>query len=123
MERRNFLLAGAAAVAGCVGGRATKTNPFEQGSSATSITITVTNRNFNQATLETLGRVQRRLGIVGGNAGQSFNVPWPADGNLRIRIDLLAGGGRYTTNAVSLRAGDTAYLTIENPVQRSLLRR
>ena len=123
MERRNFLLAGAAAVAGCVGGRATKANPFEQGSSATSITITVTNRNFNQATLETLGRVQRRLGIVGGNAGQSFTVPWPADGNLRIRIDLLAGGGRYTTNAVSLRAGDTAYLTIENPVQRSLLRR
>ncbi len=122
MERRNFLLAGAAAVAGCMGRPATKPNPFEQGSGATSIRIDVTNRNFNQATLETLGRVQRRLGIVGGHARQSFNVPWPADGNLRIRIDLLAGG-RYTTNAVSLKAGDTAYLTIENPVQRSLLRR
>jgi hypothetical protein len=122
MERRNFLLAGAAAVAGCMGGPATKANPFEQGSGATSIRIDVTNRNFNQATLETLGRVQRRLGIVGGHARQSFNLPWPADGNLRIRIDLLAGG-RYTTNSVSLKPGDTAYLTIENPVQRSLLRR
>ncbi len=122
MERRNFLLAGAAAVAGCMGGPATKANPFEEGSGATSIGIDVQNRNFNQATLETLGRVQRRLGIVGGHARQRFTVPWPADGNLRIRIDLLAGG-RYTTNSVSLKPGDTAYLTIENPVQRSLLRR
>lgn len=122
MERRNFLLAGAAAVAGCMGGAATKANPFEEGTNATSIRIDVTNRNFNQATLDTLGAVQRPLGVVGGNARRNFTLPWPADGNLRIRIDLLAGG-RYTTNSVSLQRGDTAYLTITNPVQRSLLRR
>ncbi|MDE0082238.1 MAG: hypothetical protein OXT72_06285 [Gammaproteobacteria bacterium] len=121
MERRTFLLAGAAAATGCMR-QATKANPFEDGAGATSIRVDVENRNFNQATLETLGTVQRRLGIVGGHARQRFTLAWPADGNLRIRIDLLAGA-RYTTNSVSLKRGDAAYLTIENPVQRSYLRR
>ena len=104
-------------------GQAKRTNPFEVGGTGPrSIRVEVVNRNFNQATLETLGTVQRRLGIVGGHARQSFSLSWPADGDLRIRIDLLAGS-RHTTNTVSYKAGDTAYLTIENPVQRSFLRR
>ena len=122
MERRTFLLAGAIAIGGCARSAAIRPNPFEGESGGGSIRVAVENRNFNQATLEALGPVQRRIGIVGGLARQNFTLPWPTDGDLRIRIDLLAGD-RYTTNPVALRGGDTAYLTIGNPVQRSFLRR
>ncbi len=121
MQRRTFLLAGAAVAAGCMR-PATKPNPFESGPGATTIRIDVDNRNFNQATLRALGPVQRRLGVVPGHAGQRFSLAWPTAADLRIRIDLLAGG-RYTTNAVSLTPGDTAFLTVGNPVERSFLRR
>lgn len=122
MKRRTFLLAGASVIGGCARSAAMRPNPFEGDSGGGGIGVAVENRNFNQATLEALGPVQRRIGIVGGLARQNFTLPWPTDGDLRIRIDLLAGG-RFTTNPVSLRGGDTAHLTIENPVQRSLLRR
>ncbi|MDE2793933.1 MAG: hypothetical protein OXL34_03855 [Gemmatimonadota bacterium] len=122
MKRRTFLLAGAAALGACARSPVIRPNPFEGGSASGNIRIAVENRNFNQATLESLGPVQRRIGIVGGLARREFTLPWPTDGDLRIRIDLLAGG-RFTTNRVALKGGDTAYLTIENPVQRSLLRR
>ena len=121
MKRRTFLVAGAAALAGCMN-RATRTNPFERGPGATTVRVDVENRNFNQATIHAEGAMQRRLGIVGGNTRETFSLPWPADGDLRVRIDILAGT-QFTTNSVGLKPGDTAYLLIENPVYRSFLRR
>ena len=122
MKRRTFLLAAAVAVMGCATGQPDRRNPFERGEETRSIRVSVVNRNFNQATLYALGPSQRRLGVVSGNGSQSFYLPWPADGDLRVRIDVLAGE-EFTTNSVSLRAGDTAHLSIENPLYRSLLRR
>lgn len=122
MRRRMFLLGAVVAVAGCVG-RATRSNPFDGGGTGSrSIRVEAVNRNFNQATLEALGPVQRRLGIVPGNGRRTFTLTWPAENELRIRIDLLAGD-RATTNPISIKPGETAYLTVQNPVYRSLLRR
>lgn len=99
-------------------------DPFEGGGTAasTSIRIEVANNNFNEATVRAVGRTERRLGTVPGNGQESFRLQWPAVDDLRIRIDILAGD-RYTTNRVTVSPGETVFLTIENPIYRSLLRR
>ena len=122
LKRRAFLLSLAAAATGCVMRRPERENPFERGEGSKTVRVSAVSRNFNQATLYALGPTRRRLGVVPGNGDRSYHLPWPADGNLRVRIDVLAGA-EFTTNAVSLQAGDTAHLTIESPLYRSLLRR
>ena len=99
-------------------------DPFEGGGEAasTSIRINVENHNFNEATVRAVGRTERRLGTVPGNGNQSFTMAWPAVNDLRIQIDILAGD-RYTTNRVTVAPGESVYLTIANPIYRSLLRR
>lgn len=122
MRRRTFLLTVAAAASGCTLRPRQRPNPFDARAGANSITIDVVNRNFNQATLVSLRPVRRRIGIVGGNSSRSFNFAWSSGNQLRIHIDLLAGGSA-TTNPISIEPGETAYLVVENPVNRSLLRR
>lgn len=109
------------ALTGCAGA-AERSNPFDRGAAARSIRINVVNNNFNEATLRAVSRTERRLGVVPGNGRESFTVAWPTVDDLRIRIDLLAGD-EILTNRVSVGPGDTAYLTITNPLYRSLLRR
>ena len=121
MQRRTFLLTVAAAAAGCTMRPQRRPNPFGEGA-ANSIKIDVVNRNFNQATLVALNPVRRRIGIVGGNSSRSFNFAWSSGNQLRIHIDLLAGGSA-TTDTIAIEPGETAYLVVENPVNRSLLRR
>ena len=112
-----------AATSGCGAGGREVSNPFEGGGqTAQSIRINVENNNFNEATVRAVARSERRLGIVSGNSRESFTLNWPTVDDLRIRIDILAGD-RYTTNRVSVGPGETVYLTIQNPVYRSLLRR
>lgn len=112
----------ALALAGCAGG-AERSNPFDRGSAAArSIRINVVNNNFNEATLRAVSRTERRLGVVSGNGRESFTVAWPTVDDLRIRIDVLAGD-EILTNRISVGPGDTVYLTIANPLYRSLLRR
>ena len=112
----------ALALAGCAGA-AERPNPFDRGAAAArSIRINVVNNNLNEATLRAVSRTERRLGVVSGNGRESFTVAWPTVDDLRIRIDLLAGD-EILTNRVSVGPGDTVYLTIANPLYRSLLRR
>lgn len=111
-----------ALVAGC-GSSRNLTNPFDPGSAtAQSIRIQVENNNFNEATVRSVARIERRLGVVPGNGRESFTLNWPTVDDLRVRIDILAGE-RFTTNRVSVAPGEVVYLTIQNPVYRSLLRR
>ncbi len=113
-----------AAAAGC-GGTREVPSPFESGGGgggSGSISVNAVNNNFNEATIRAVYRGERRLGIVPGNGRASFTIPWPATNELRIRIDVLAGD-RFTTNRVSVTPGETVYLTIENPLRRSSLRR
>ncbi len=120
--RLTVLVAAAIAATGCVGLR-TAPNPFEEGADAQRvITIEVENHNFNDATLRAVARMERRLGVVTGNGKQTFTIPWPTVNDLQIRIDVLAGD-RFTTNRVSVSPGESVFLTIQNPLYRSLLRR
>ena len=122
MDRRAMLLVMAVAVAGCAGSPEVS-NPFERGGGASrNIRINVVNNNFNEATVRAVARTERRLGVVQGNSRQSFTLAWPTVDDLRIRIDVLAGD-RFTTNRISVGPGDAVYLTITNPLYRSLLRR
>ncbi len=112
----------AMALVGCAGA-AEAPNPFDRGSAAArSIRINVVNNNFNEATLRAVSRTERRLGIVPGNGRETFTLAWPTVDDLRIRIDVLAGDD-ILTNRISVGPGDTVYLTIANPLYRSLLRR
>lgn len=127
MKRRlscwTCLVAAVVAVAGCSASRRDVSNPFEGGGAAAqSIRINVQNNNFNEATVRAVARIERRLGVVSGNGRESFTLNWPTVDDLRIRIDILAGD-RFTTNRVSVGPGETVFLTIANPVYRSLLRR
>ena len=115
------VLSAALLVAGCTSSRELP-SPFESGGGSGGIRVTALNNNFNEATVRAIYRGERRLGIVPGNGRASFSLPWPATDDLRIRIDILAGD-RFTTNRVSVSPGETVFLTIENPVYRSLLRR
>ena len=122
MDRRAILLAVVVAVAGC-GGTSELPNPFERGGAASrSIRIDIVNNNFNEATVRAVSRTERRLGIVPGNGRESFTMAWATVDDLRVRIDVLAGD-RFTTNRVSVGPGDRVYLTIANPLYRSVLRR
>jgi len=110
-------------VAGCSSGASAR-NPFENqgGSSARSIRINVDNNNFNEATIRSVARTERRLGTVPGNGQGSFTLDWPAVNDLRLQIDILAGD-RFTTNRIQVSPGEDVFLTIANPIYRSLLRR
>ena len=119
--RLAWLLAVAVAATGCAKLR-TAPNPFEEGVDERVITIEVENHNFNDATLRAVARVERRLGVVSGNGRQTFTIPWSNVDDLRISIDILAGD-RFTTNRVSVSPGESVFLTIQNPLYRSLLRR
>ncbi len=119
---RLAVLLAAAAVTGCAGFR-TAPNPFEEPASAQrTVTIEVENHNFNDATLRAIARMERRLGVVTGNGRETFTIPWTTVDDLQIRIDLLAGS-RFTTNRVTVSPGESVFLTIQNPLYRSLLRR
>ena len=125
MTRRLRFLAMALAAMALVGcaGAVEAPNPFDGGSAAArSIRINVVNNNFNEATLRAVSRTERRLGIVPGNGRETFTLAWPTVDDLRIRIDVLAGDD-ILTNRISVGPGDTVYLTIANPLYRSLLRR
>lgn len=120
--RRLLAISILALIPGCSSSEAQ--NPFEGGgtTAARSIRINVRNQNFNEATLRSVARTERRLGTVPGNGEQSFTMTWPAVNDLRIQIDILAGD-RFTTNRISASPGETVFLVIENPIYRSLLRR
>lgn len=122
MQRRTFLLTAVVAVTGCMMQPRQKPNPFETAAGARSIGLDVVNRNFNQATLVALSPVRRRIGIIGGNDRRTFTLVWSSGDQLRIRIDLLAGG-TTTTNTIAIEPGETAHLVVESPLYRSRLRR
>ena len=115
-----LLLAAAAPAAGCLG--RTAPNPFEEGAAPRAITIEVENNNFNEATLRAMARMERRIGVVTGNGRQTFTIPWTTVDDLRVRIDILAGD-RFTTNRVTVGPGEAVFLTVQNPLYRSLLSR
>ena len=75
--------------------------------------IEVTNLNFNDARLYVLrGSGSRQsLGRVGGKQDATFDITWRLDEDIRIQIDLLAGGS-CTTQRLRVAPGDIIELQI-----------
>lgn len=103
----------------------TRPDPFRRGGEAAGgrVLLRAENLSFNDATLHALGpRGRTRIGTISGKASQTLSIPWTGFGDLRIEIDLLAGGS-YTTSGVSVYPGDQVYLLIQENVRYSTLRR
>ena len=78
------------------------------------IDIEVINHGFRDATLYALWVGRRvRLGTVAGTRTANFMLPWDISLELRIEIDLLAGGG-CTTRPIWADPGDIIVLEIQS---------
>jgi hypothetical protein len=109
----------------CAGGQSRTDGPFDQGPEASGrITVVVDNLQFNDATLYALanGGSRTRIGTVSGKNRGTMRVNWERPRELRIEIRLLAGE-RFTTTGLNVTAGERVDLTIQNPLNRSILRR
>ena len=97
-----------AAVGGCMSAR----SPFVSQEDA-RIVIEVVNHNFLDATVHAhwTGRKQR-LGTVTGTQTANFMIPWERPVELRLEIDLLAGGS-CVTRPIWADPGDIILLEIQ----------
>ena len=78
------------------------------------IQIEVINHGFQDATLHALWLGRRvRLGTVTGTRTANFMLPWDWSVELRIEIDLLAGGS-CTTRPIWTDPGDIILLEIQS---------
>ncbi len=112
-------------VSACAGGQSRDDSPFDPSpQSSGRITIVADNLQFNEATLYVLsdGGSRQRIGTVGGKNRATMRADWEGNRELRIEIRLLAGE-RYTTPGINVSPGERLELMIENPVQRSVVRR
>jgi len=121
MCRRLLIAAACALVLGC-SSRTDTPNPFEPGGSgAGQIQLRVENLNFNDATLHAVSDGARiRLGRVTGKSEARFTVDWPFVRDLRVEINLLAGGN-HTTRRLTVSPGESVRLLIQTPLNRSFL--
>ncbi len=108
------------AVTGC--GAHSAPNPFlaDQG----RVRVEIDNVNFNDATVTVLSSRSglRRLGVVAGKTKGSFDFDWKRDGQLRLRVTLLAGAG-FTTQSIYAEPGDILSLTITPNLRRTIFKR
>ena len=90
-----------------------RTAPFTSQADA-RINIEVINYGFDDITLHALWSGKRvRLGRVSGTQTGNFMLPWDWTDQLRIRIDVLAGG-ECTTRGIWTDPGDHILLEIQS---------
>ena len=95
---------------GCAGSRSA---PFTSQADA-RINIEVINHGFEDITLHALWSGKRvRLGRVSGTMTGNFMLPWDWTEELRIRIDVLAGG-ECTTRGIWTDPGDHILLEVQS---------
>ena len=94
-------------------GCASSRTPFDDPNRPTDVVeIEVANRNFNQATLWSVGLGERRrLGIVPGKGTETFIIPWTVSGMLQFEIQILSDA-RCLTEELDTDPGDLLYLEI-----------
>ncbi len=86
---------------------------------APELTLSVTNRNFYDATLYAVWSARRhRLGRVSGNGERSFKFRWEHL-ELRVEINLLSVGSYYTL-PIMVEAGDELELVIEAALDKRI---
>lgn len=93
--------------------------PRERG----TLTIRVENLQFNDVTLHALAAGSRiRLGTVAGKGVGRFTIPWTTLTELRFEIDLLAGPS-FTTRYISVNPGEVVEVVVQEPLERTIIRR
>ncbi len=106
-------LAAALVLGGC-GGAAVRENPFQRsGSSANSVTLRITNLNFNQATI--FGMVtggRQRLGVVEGGREAVLSLRLSTPSELYLEINFLAGPLCFTER-IQVDPGDQLEITLQ----------
>jgi len=117
LSRAVFFLAAVASLsaAGC---RSGAPNLFGEKRARPVIRISVTNLNFQDATLYGIRAGERhRLGTVTGKQSGTFTMPWPNPQPFQLEIDLLAGQ-KCTTHAEVLDPGSQFNIQIEVDLRR-----
>lgn len=103
----------------CAGSNTQAKNPFGGAAEMQQIRITVTNLNWNDATLHALRGGERvRLGVVSGKSDARYTIDWPMNLDLQVEIDLLAGG-TCRTRRMAVSPGDVVDLQIDANLDRS----
>ncbi len=78
----------------------------------TTFVLEVENQNFNQARIYLIQNgQQQRLGIVNGNTTETFEARTWGGSEIRVRVDILAGGG-FTTDPLVIWPGENVLLRI-----------
>lgn len=115
IRSRLTALALALAASGCAGGQTPQGGggPFAAAADGPrTVTIHVTNLNFNEARLWAVSRGGReRLGVVGGKGDAVYRISWPVSEPMQIEIDLLAGPS-CVTEPLEVDPGDDLELQI-----------
>jgi hypothetical protein len=75
------------------------------------VMLEVTNQNFQDARIYAIwDGFRERAGLVNGNTTQTLRLQ-SRDGQLRVEVDFVAGGG-YVTDAIQVWRGETIRLII-----------
>jgi len=75
------------------------------------VMLEVTNQNFQDAHIYAIwDGFRERAGLVNGNTTQTLRLQ-SRDGQLRVEVDFVAGGG-YVTDAIQVWRGETIRLII-----------
>jgi len=75
------------------------------------VMLEVTNQNFHDARIYAIwDGFRERAGLVNGNTTQTLRLQ-SRDGQLRVEVDFVAGGG-YITDAIQVWRGETIRLII-----------
>lgn len=125
--RRCTLLLLALVTAGCGLGTTPPPDPFGgpqgQGGLSDQIHIIARSQNPEDVVLYALSsQGTERLGRLDRSNQEVFRLPWSDVGELRIRVEILAGP-RHTTNALSVQPGDRVELWVQPDAEDSFIRR
>jgi len=87
------------------------------------LSIIVDNQNSSDVDVRALAPGRRiSLGQVPGRSRTTLSIPWGSTQELRFQIELPTGG-THTTGGVSLPPGARVELIVQDPIQRSVIRR
>ncbi len=112
-----LLLGGCAAIGGGSGW-----DPFA-GAAERRLAVRVENVSRDDVRITALAPGRRlEMGLVGGRSRRDFSIPWQAMEDVRFQIEIVAGR-RHTTVGVPVAAGDRVELIVQDPIQRSIVRR
>jgi hypothetical protein len=106
---------------GALSGRSTW-DPFAS-TQDRQISIRVENPTTADVTVSALSPGRRvQLGTVASRSTQQYRITWSSTQDIRFQIDPV-GGRRHTTAPTGVSPGDRVELWVQQPLERSFVRR